>query len=201
MAHTLSHQSMRHIVPDGFCPWVRGGCIACRKGRGGFRCGEDVYPSSHARRIIGILQLSFFLVSLVCWLFLVSMAFGLALYLWRNWRHTHCTTAAELVFSDSKAALLSAVSTETVISAEARECQALIWQLKVKHKQISLQWLQGHCQIAGNEHADALAKKGTKILQTHTREASHNIAHIELLPVKLTANDENFQISTKFPVI
>ena len=39
---------MRYIVPDGFCPWVRGGCIACSRGRGGLRCGEDVYPSNRA---------------------------------------------------------------------------------------------------------------------------------------------------------
>jgi hypothetical protein len=72
---------MQHIVQDGLCPWVRGGPIACRNGRGGFRCGEDVYPSSNARRVIGILQLHFLLANLVCWLFLVSMAFGLALSL------------------------------------------------------------------------------------------------------------------------
>jgi len=57
-----------------------------------------------------------------------------------------------------------------VISTEARDCQALI-QLKAKHKQITLQWIPGHCQIAGNEHADALAKKcsklGKHILEKH----------------------------------
>jgi hypothetical protein len=35
-----------------------------------------------------------------------------------------------------------------------------------------MQWIRGHCQIAGNEHADALAKKDDKIIQTHIREAS-----------------------------
>jgi ribonuclease HI len=60
-------------------------------------------------------------------------------------------------------------SKETVISTEVRDCQALIRQLKAKHKQITLQWIPGHCQIAGNEHDDALAKnkKGAKITQTH----------------------------------
>ena len=72
-----------------------------------------------------------------------------------------------VIFSDSKAAILSAGSTETKISAEARDCQDLIRQLKVKHKQIALQWIPGHCQIAGNEQADTLPKKGTKITQTH----------------------------------
>ena len=54
-----------------------------------------------------------------------------------------------VIFSDSKAAILSAGSTE------AGDCQALIRQLKAKHKQLALQWISGHWQIAGNEHADA----------------------------------------------
>jgi hypothetical protein len=39
-----------------------------------------------------------------------------------------------------------------------------------------LQQIPGHCQIdqiAGNEHAVALAKKGAKITQTHIRETSY----------------------------
>ena len=59
-----------------------------------------------------------------------------------------------------------------MISTEAGDCQALIRQLKAKHKQITLLWITGHCQIIGNEHADALAKKGAKITQTHIRETS-----------------------------
>ena len=39
-----------------------------------------------------------------------------------------------VIFCDSKAALLSEGSTETVISAEARDCQAIIRQLKAEHK-------------------------------------------------------------------
>jgi N-acetyl-anhydromuramyl-L-alanine amidase AmpD len=70
-----------------------------------------------------------------------------------------------------------------VISAEARDCQALIQQLVVKHKQIALQWILGHCHIAGNEHADALAKKGAKILQTHTRETSYHSIKLYLKQV------------------
>ena len=79
-----------------------------------------------------------------------------------------------VIFSGSKAALLLERSAETVISAEARDCHALIRQLKAKHKQIALQWVPGRCHITGNEHADALDKKGAKIIQTHTREASYH---------------------------
>jgi len=85
-----------------------------------------------------------------------------------------------VIFSDSKAAILSAGSTETVISTEAKDCQALIWQLKAKHKQTVLQWIAGHCQIAGNEHADALAKKGAKITETHIRETSYHSTKLHL---------------------
>jgi len=89
-----------------------------------------------------------------------------------------------VIFSDSKAAILSAGSTETVISTEVRDCrQALIRQLKAKHKQIALQWIPGHCQIAGNEHADKLAKKGAKITQTHIRETSYRSIKLHLKQV------------------
>jgi hypothetical protein len=59
---------MRYIVQDGFCPWFHGGCTACSKGRDEFQCGEDVFPSNHARSTIEILQLPFFLANLVFWL-------------------------------------------------------------------------------------------------------------------------------------
>jgi len=85
-----------------------------------------------------------------------------------------------VIFSDSKAAIRSAGSTETVISTEARDCQALIRQLKAKHKQIALQWIPRHCQIAVNEHADALAIKGAKITQTHIRETSYHSIKLQL---------------------
>jgi ribonuclease HI len=88
-----------------------------------------------------------------------------------------------VIFSDSKAAILSVGSTETVIATEAKDCQVPIRQLKAKHKQIALQWIPAHCQIAGNEHADALAKKGAKITQTHTRETSYHSIKLHLKQV------------------
>ena len=55
-----------------------------------------------------------------------------------------------VIFSDSKAAILSAGSTETVISTEVRDCrQALIRQLKAKHKQIALQWIPDTAKSQG----------------------------------------------------
>jgi len=52
---------MQHNVLDGFYPLVRDGCIACSRGQGGFQCGGDVYPSNHAQRTVGTLQLPFLL--------------------------------------------------------------------------------------------------------------------------------------------
>ena len=66
-------------------------------------------------------------------------------------------------------------STETEISTEARDCHDLIRQIKGKHKQIALQWIPEHCQIAGNEQADVLAKKGAKITQTHIKKHPTNL--------------------------
>jgi len=89
-----------------------------------------------------------------------------------NFHHNKFERA--VIISDSKAAILSAASTETkiIVSTEARDCQDPIRQLKGKHKQIALQWIPGHCQIAGNEQADELAKKGrqnyTNIYQRNT---------------------------------
>ena len=59
-------------------------------------------------------------------------------------------------------------------STETKDCQVLIRQLKAKHKQIALQWIPGHSQIAGNEYAHTLTKMGAKITQTHVRETSYH---------------------------
>ena len=59
------------------------------------------------------------------------------------------------------------------------ECQAKIRQLQqINNKEIVLQWSPRHCQIAGNEAADSLAKKGARILQTHTTDLSYHSIYI-----------------------
>jgi hypothetical protein len=77
--------------------------------------------------------------------------------------------------------------------AEARDCQVLI-QLQIKHTQNALQWIPRHCQIAGNEHADTLAKKGAKILQTHSRETSYHSIKLHLKQVFQRAYIHELQI-------
>ena len=62
-------------------------------------------------------------------------------------------------------------------------CQALIRKLKAKSKQTALQWIPGHCQIAGNEHADTLVKKGARITQTNIIETSYPSIKLHLKQV------------------
>jgi ribonuclease HI len=50
----------------------------------------------------------------------------------------------------------------------------------LEFKQIALQWIPGHCQIADNKRADALAKKGAKLTQTHLRETSYRSIKLNL---------------------
>ena len=95
-----------------------------------------------------------------------------------NFHHNKFERA--VIFSDSKAAILSAASTETRISTEVRDCQDLIRQRKGKHKQIALKRIPGHCQITGNEQADELAKKGAKIIQTYIRETAYHSIELHL---------------------
>ena len=57
-SHSVLLSSAVHC-PRWFCPWVRGGCIACSRVQGGLQCDEDVYPSNHAQRTVEILQLPF----------------------------------------------------------------------------------------------------------------------------------------------
>ena len=81
------------------------------------------------------------------------------------------------------------------MATEAKDCQVLIWKLKVKNKQIALQWILGHCQITGNVHADALAKNGAKITRTHIRETSYHTIKLHLKQVFQSVH--RYELETK----
>ena len=46
------------------------------------------------------------------------------------------------------------------------EIHKIIKQLQNLNKRIVFQWIPAHCGIVGNEQADMLAKKGSRITQT-----------------------------------
>ena len=68
----------------------------------------------------------------------------------------------------------------------------LIRHLKAKHKQTALQWIPGHCQITGNEQADALAKKGAK-LHKHIIETSYHSVELHLNRCSKIYTDMNYR--------
>ncbi|KAJ4442056.1 hypothetical protein ANN_11922 [Periplaneta americana] len=65
-----------------------------------------------------------------------------------------------VIFSDSKAAILSIVSKHTP-SSQTAEITKMLSQLISLNKRIVFQWIPSHCGILGNENVDALAKKGS----------------------------------------
>ncbi|XP_071043823.1 uncharacterized protein [Parasteatoda tepidariorum] len=70
-----------------------------------------------------------------------------------------------VILSDSKAAIQAIASKKMPISKNIQDSRALLEKLKIDGRQVTLQWIPGHCNIYGNEQADMLAKKGTKIIQ------------------------------------
>ncbi|KAJ4440947.1 hypothetical protein ANN_10796, partial [Periplaneta americana] len=70
-----------------------------------------------------------------------------------------------VILCDSKAPIESVDSSDPE-SSSIQDCQNALQLLQAKHKIVVLQWVPGHCNLFGNEQADALAKKGAKILQT-----------------------------------
>lgn len=77
-----------------------------------------------------------------------------AICLKRNYRH-----ASISIFSDSQAAL-KALTSKTCQSRLVWECSHLLKQLSKKNL-VKLYWVPGHCDIEGNEKADALARQGS----------------------------------------
>ena len=68
-----------------------------------------------------------------------------------------------VIFSDSKAAILSATSTETKISTEARDCQDLIRQLKGKPNRLYCSGYQDTAKLQGMNKPTYWPKRAPKL--------------------------------------
>jgi ribonuclease HI len=71
-----------------------------------------------------------------------------------------------VIFSDSSAAIQSIAKLDALPSKRVTEIHSSIKLLQGLQKDIKCQWILSHCGVMGNEMADYLAKKGTKISQT-----------------------------------
>ncbi|GFY65784.1 hypothetical protein TNIN_253911 [Trichonephila inaurata madagascariensis] len=81
-----------------------------------------------------------------------------------------------VILSDSRAALLAAVTDNNPITQDVLDCCPDIKNLSSLGKTIVLHWVPAHCGIPGNEKADFLAKKGVIVLQKVSRPLSfHSI--------------------------
>lgn len=70
-----------------------------------------------------------------------------------------------VIFCDSKAAILAVANLQDPKTVQVKEIQEIIKSIQEKNKKIAIQWIPAHCGLDGNEKADFLAKKGTKIKQ------------------------------------
>lgn len=68
-----------------------------------------------------------------------------------------------VIFCDSMSAIQAISSLKNNVTSKIREIRKSIKNLKDANKIITFQWVPSHIGIEGNEKADYLAKKGTKI--------------------------------------
>jgi hypothetical protein len=61
--------------------------------------------------------------------------------------------------------------------------------LKGFQKDIKFQWLPFHCDVAGNEKADYLIKKGTKISETSACKLTFHFAKLRIKSIKVDLSE------------
>jgi hypothetical protein len=69
---------------------------------------------------------------------------------------------------------------DTLPSERVREIHSFIKLLKGLQKDIKYQWIPSHSCVVGNEIADYLAKKGTKISQTSACKLTFHSAELRI---------------------
>ena len=68
-------------------------------------------------------------------------------------------------------------------SRSTLEARRLTRQLTALNKEIVIQWIPSHIDISGNETADTLAKRGTKL---YHRESTHDFSTLRRLMTRKT---------------
>jgi ribonuclease HI len=72
-----------------------------------------------------------------------------------------------VILLDSVAAI-TAITSGNSTDRMALQCREKIAEMQ-KHREVVLQWIPSHCDIAGNKHADMLARMGAKLPQERRR--------------------------------
>lgn len=83
-----------------------------------------------------------------------------------------------VILSDLTAAIQAIVKYNSPPNKQSQEIQNKIKTPLTLDKYIQLQWVPAHCSVQGNETADYLAKRGTKIQQVSQNEMPYQSAKI-----------------------
>jgi ribonuclease HI len=95
-----------------------------------------------------------------------------------------------VIFSDSSAAIQSVAKLDALPSKRVAEIYSSIKLLQGLQKDIKFQWITSSCGVMGNEMADYLAKKGTKISQTSVCKLPFHSAKLKIKEAfKLTSQN------------
>ena len=101
-----------------------------------------------------------------------------------------------VILSDSLATIQAIALQSAPFSTKVAEIQKYIKVLTALNKVIKLQWIPAHCGLLGNEHADFLAKKGTKIPQKPHNSLSYHTTKLILNKIFKKQINEKFKLES-----